>query len=262
MSDPTPKNPEDMTKEELAASIDAQVAAQRQEPPAPEPEATPETPEEPAAPPQTLSYTAADGTVYTAASTDELFKKVTKALDHAKTTVVARERELSELRPKPTPEPEKYNHNKYLELLAEDGISAQEYLDSFRPDIQKTRQIIAESEETANRRKALLAFHSAIPEYAKVETPEITEAFKQRLNETGRAITADNLKLTYFELRSEGKIPAVLPAPEPPAPPPPPSPSGSRRTTSKLSFNPETLSREKLREYIEKENQKLKATVN
>src|SRR5690349_17065980 len=128
------KAPEEMSREELAAAI-----AEQSKPPV---VATTEQPkEEPAKPKtetQTFTFTAGDGTVYEGASQDELFEKVKGALNHTKTAIKDRERQIRELRDrqvKPIEPPkteEKFDQAKYETLLGKDGLEAQQYLDSFK----------------------------------------------------------------------------------------------------------------------------------
>jgi hypothetical protein len=93
-----------------------------------------------------------------------------------------------------------------------------------------------------------------VPEYAKVENPEIVEAFTQRMK--GRELTADNLRLTYYDLKREGKIPdaPVEPAKRKPNPETPTG-GGSRVGTSNrmTQAQVEAMSREELRKHIEKQ---------
>lgn len=140
-------------------------------------------------------------------------------------------------------------------MLASNPLEADRYKDSFDPEKKEMRQFFSEVREKENRQKAVLQFYAEIPEYAKVDTPEVSATFKARMAEAGRSITADNLKLTYYELRAAGKIP------DPPAETterpkaPPPSPSGGSRPRSTRNnelAKAEAMTKEELREYIHK----------
>lgn len=250
MSKEQPKNPEDMTPAEIAAEME-KVAAEEA---GAERAVEPEKPEAEEKPPE-FTYTAVDGTVYKAASQDELLKKVTGALDSTKTALKDREAKLYELKPKKEEEPEKFDNNKYFELFATNPVEAKRYLEKFDESAQQVHRWMSETQETRLKEKAVLQFYTDIPDFAKVETPEVTEAFKARMTETGRAVTADNLKLTYFELRDSGKIPEAPAEAAVERKAPPRSPSSSARTTrteqNELA-KAEAMTTAQLREYIEK----------
>jgi hypothetical protein len=245
MSD-EPKNPEEMTADELKAAMLAPPETP-EAPPAPETPETPEVPETPA-PPELETYTAADGTVYSAKTKDELFAKVTGALAHTKEALKDRERQIHELKP-PKEEPkEEYSNAKWMELAETDVRAANAYAAKFDPDFQQLRQVVQQTEQQRQLSNAILKFHADVPDYAKVETPEVTAAFTARLKETGRQVTADNLKLTYFELKEAGTIPAA-PAPVTRKKAPPRSPDGGGGPTTP-TIDPENMSKEDIRKYL------------
>lgn len=202
---------EEQSAEELVKTI-AATAAEPPEVPAEEPPAEPPK-ETPAATPEAFSYTAGDGTVYRAGSSEELFKKVTDALNHSKTAIKDREHQIHDLRAKvPKEEPVKeepvYDHKKYLELLETDGRAALDYADGFRPQIVAQRQERQETEKVNQVRDQVLRFYADVPDYTKIETPELNNLLKERIKEKGRSYTAEGLTATYYELKTEGKIPA------------------------------------------------------
>lgn len=257
MSKAQPKNPEDMTPAEIATEMERVSAAEpetvTEETPPAETEEQPVREEE--KPAEEFSYTAIDGTVYKAASQDELLKKVTGALDSTKAALKDREHKLYELKPKKEEPAKQFENEHYLNLLVTNPLAAKQYMEEFDETAQSVRRFLSEAQEAKKKEEAVLQFYNDVPDYAKVETPEVTQAFKARMTETGRAVTADNLKLTYFELRAAGRIPE---APEEAAAPrkaPPRSPSSSSRAArsdrSEMA-KIEAMTTAQLREYIEK----------
>lgn len=250
------KNPEDMSREEIAAAMAATAETTQSEVPAAEEKPVEEKPAE------SFSYTAADGTVYTASSSDDLFKKVTAALNHSKEAVRDRERQISELKPKPVEESKKYDHEKYLQLLATDGFAAKRYLEEFDDEAKEQRQLVAETRIQNDTRKAVAGFRASVPEFAKLATPEIAAAFDKRFTESKLPISPETLELVWRRMRVDGSIPDPLPPVEQKkAMPESPSGTGQRRNT-KPAVNPESMSREELRKLIEAENAKLRQAVH
>ena len=181
-------------------------------------------------------YTAGDGTIYKAASSEELFRKVTDALNNTKTALKDREHAIHDLKTK-VPKEEKpampaYDHKRYLELLEADSRAAYEYQKEHDPEIQEARIARRQNEATQKVRDEVVRFYRDVPDYAKVETKELNDLMKHRLEEKERAYTAESLGMTYYELRDEGKIPKSADGgPVTKKTPPPGSPEGSGQTS-------------------------------
>lgn len=219
------KELDEQTAEELAETI-----AESQEARAPEGETPPEEPSgprEPAEDTETFEYTAADGTVYKAESSEALFKKVTDALNNTKLAVKDREFQIHDLKqqaPKKEEAPKAaYDHKAYLELLDKDGREAAKYLRSFDEDYQVIRQMREQTESGKKIQEEVFKFYRDVPDYPKIETKQLNDLMRERMVEKGRDWTAEGMTATYYELHREGKIPEVsegTPASAAPKPPP------------------------------------------
>lgn len=202
---------EEQTAEELAASIAlSQSAVVAEEKPAETPaEPVRETPKPEASTEHT--YTAGDGTVYKAGTSEELFRKVTDALNTTKTALKDREFQIHDLKKVAPPKEaatvtEKFEQQKYLDLVATDGAAALEYQKKYDSDFKAIRE--QREAEAAQRAVAdeVTKFYRDVPAYASVETPEVNAIMKERMEAKGRGFTADALIATYYELKFEGKI--------------------------------------------------------
>lgn len=206
MSTEAPVKPlEEQSKEELAATI----AAEREKP----------TVAKPAdAAPAEFTFKASDGTVYTADSQEALFAKVTSALENTKSAVKDRERQIFELRRpsevKPVetkPEGKSFDKDEYYRLMESDPMQAQKYMDRHRFGIENPEELFAAMTQTQRQQQIqneTMRFYAQVPGYAKVETPELNQLLLARLTDNGRPFTAENFKLSYYELKEEGLIPS------------------------------------------------------
>lgn len=217
--EPITKPPEEQTREELEAAILAEQA-KLNAPPVEEPKPD----EKPVIEDKTkwLEYRSADGTVYTAESQEELFKKVTSGLEHTKAALKDRERQIHDLRKppaeKPAEQPDIFDREKYFKLM-EDGadgpVKAARYLKKY-DGTEKTEQVIQEvvgDRQAARAAEALrdevLSFYAspAGQQYVKVETPELDKRMSDYLTEKQLPVNASNLVRAYYELRDDGQIP-------------------------------------------------------
>lgn len=235
---------EEPTKDDLKTQIEAAQA---------QPETVVEDPK-----PETAkhTYTASDGTVYEAETPDALLAKVAKARDDAATALKDRERQIFDLKQQVPAKKEEtpvkegaFDRGEYFKLMEEDPIKAQDYLDGFRP-VFKDVQAVAQQQKI---RSEVMGFYANVPEYAKVETPELNTALQARLKERGREYTKDNLALSFYELKNEGKVTApAAPATERPKAPPP-SAGGSGGNTGTPEPDLAMMSRAELAAYIRKQ---------
>lgn len=227
MADDPVKTPEELNSEELQAA----VAAARQVPAPDKPEEAPK----PAAETKTFEYRGIDGTLYTADSQDDLFKKVAKARDDATLTIKDRERQIYELRhPAKPPETPAKNGNgfqkeRYYQLLDQDPIEAQNYLDEYRLGTKNPRETIekfeareARTAQEENLRQEVMKFYATPTgqQFAKIETPELDQAMMTYMNEQGIERNALGFRTAFLEMKEAGRIPKQGKRPEREAPPP------------------------------------------
>lgn len=261
MAEALVKPPEEQTKEELAATIAAEEARIAAEKPAePKPEAVAK-PEEKAK----FEFKASDGTIYEAESQDELFKKITGALDNTKVALKDRERQIREVRqqqPKPEEKPSEkttgtFSRDKWLELMESgtDGpLKAQEYMDSFRkPEWAKKaeeREQVVQQTETLQQE--ILKFYASPTgqQYAKVETPELNQKILQYMADRNMPRTSANFKEAFWDLKEAGDIPVASEKKEKPKAPPRTPDSGSSRETPTNEPDFDKMSKEELAKYI------------
>lgn len=255
------KPPEQQSKEELAQSIaaeSARIAAEK-----PQPAAEPEKPKpQPKSATQTFEYKASDGTTYTAESNEELFRKVTGALDQTKAALKDREWKLHEFKaqkpPDPAPKKEEFDKQKYYALVDEDPLKAQEYLDKHReqPEWAKTAAEVANTVKTQQQYgREAVAFYAtpAGQQYAQIETPELNTKILEYMKENGMSYSADNLERAFYRLKEAGEL-KMPEAPKPRPKAPPASPQGDGADTPTLDKDLSELYRmpkEKLAEYLQ-----------
>lgn len=181
---------------------------------------------------QEFSHTAGDGTVYKAASMDELLKKVAAGLDNTKNALKDREHQIHELRTRtatlePKKEEPKFDQQTWINLASSDATKADEYIRQFNSEAREVREFIDRQKAKENLEKEVAQFYQAVPTYAQMETPEVNGLMKTRMQEKGRSYTADSLKLTYMELRDEGAIKEPNGEPLKRKTPPPASPGSA-----------------------------------
>ncbi len=247
---------EEQSKDELAATIAAEQAKLNAAPP--EEEKPAETPK--------FEFRSVDGTLYEAESQEELFKKISGALDHTKTAVKDRERQIHELRKQPVVEPLKpenaFDRDTWLKLMDEgtDGpLKAQRYMDKYRFGTENPEEIfksMTQEQERAQQRDEAMRFYQtpAGQAFAKVETPELDKVMMDELAKQGLPTTASNLRAVYYELRESGHIPAPPEGKQAtPKKAPPPSAHGTRNETTEEEPDFNRMTKTELAAYMRKQ---------
>lgn len=220
MAETLEKPLDEQTKEELAATLAAATKP-----------AEDVKPNE-----QKFEFVAADGTRYEATSQEDLFAKVTGALNNTKEHAKKLEwklRDQKETTPKPETKPATtgaFSKDEYYKLMETDPLAAQDYLDKHRfgkdpkqmvTDIINEHEV-AKSHEVRTLQEETQAFYDspAGREFAQVETKELDQLLLGRLQEQNLPVTAWNLKAAYRDLKDDGKIPSVGKPAERPRPNP------------------------------------------
>lgn len=241
---------EEQSKEELTATMAAAVKPE-------------EKPNE-----QKFEFVAADGTRYEATSQEDLFAKVTGALNNTKEHAKKLEfklRDIKDTTPKPEAKPVQngaFSKDEYYKLMESDPLAAQDYLDKHRfgtDSKSMVKEAIKEESDARQREVKTLqeetaAFYEspAGQEFAKVETKELDQLLLGTLQERNLPVTAWNLDAAYRHLRDSGKIPtAGKPAERPRPNPSSASGSGGQIPPEEPDFN--SMSKADLAAYMRKQ---------
>jgi hypothetical protein len=204
------KDPYEQTKDELALSIAEEQRKLNAEPPA----------EEKPVEKTRIEYKATDGTIYEAETQEELFKKVTAALENTKAAVKDRERQVHELKQPKTvveesKEPKTFDRDHYFTLMESDPVKAAKYMDKHRFGVDNPEELFQSM--TVEQKKQQLVDETARfyntpagKAFAKVETPELGQLLVSHVREQDLPITANNLRAAYYELWESEKIPAPV----------------------------------------------------
>lgn len=266
MADEAIKPPEEQSKDELAASIAAEQARI----------ATGNTNTEKAEPKvesKTFEFRAADGTLYTADSQDALFKKITDSKEEAARALKDRERQIYELRQQLKPvekvedKKEGFDKTKYHQMLEDDPIGAQRYIDAHRFGIENPEEVIKKAavaqqsnEINEGLKREIIAFYAspAGQAFGKVETPELNAALIQYMNENRLSRTAEGFRTAYYEMRDQNLIPMPGEKAQKRTPPPrSPESGGGNEPEPEPDYYKMPL--EKLKALIEKNGQAARA---
>jgi hypothetical protein len=181
-----------------------------------------------------LSWTAEDGTTYYGETDEELNNAIRKAVNDGKSYA----KRLKEERDKPAPTPEKtvdeprFEQNKYLTLLRDDALKAEEYKKQFDPDIRDLRARRKRDDLTERQNEEYRQFY-ADTGYAAIDTKEANAAMREYLEEkgwigSGDIISHHVLARALYELQRDGRIPRpIVGRPAEKKRPNPSPPSGS-----------------------------------
>ena len=156
----------------------------------------------------------ATGQIYKGKTQDEAVQKLVKSQEEASRAISEREWQIKELKTQleaQRRQPQSasvtvgdgngYDHNAYLELLAQDGGKATDYLYRTKYGIDDLgaafKEVQAYREQQAQA-SAVAGFYADIPEFPA--TKENGQLMESELNKQGYAVTKDNLKLVYYDL--------------------------------------------------------------
>lgn len=205
-------DPNQMTDAELQTAIEQQSTTATGDPVAPPPE------------PESYEYKTATGQVYKGKTKDEVIAAVLKAQENATLHIKEQHDKIKDMEAKlqtqvqpATPVNGGFQKKRYYELLEEDPLQAQDYLDGFRPQYGRVMGAVEKFEYGLQAQE----FIRRVPEFE--DSQENATALFTRLKMENRPFTADNMQLVYHTLQSEGVIknaPAEPPRPATPNPPP------------------------------------------
>lgn len=196
------RSAEDLSTEELLKELKGNQETQ------------PETPQE-------HEIRLATGQVYKGKTYEEAVEKLKAAQEEASRTIREREWTIKELKERSAPKAASvtvgnegggYDHNAYLELLAQDAVKAQDYLYRTAYGIDDPRRFFQEVKTRAQQQAEVTEyamFNREVPDYPS--TPENNMAMEQYLVSQGiEKPTKNDLKLAYYELREQGVIQAPV----------------------------------------------------
>lgn len=182
----------------LAAEVAAASAAQSAPPPA-------------ASPSEVVLEVPGTGEVFKGATLEEAAQKLAQAKANTTTALRDRERQIRELQAVSATPPGPdlgttgtFSSQKYFEIWEKNPLEAQNYLDSFRPEVQQVMSTFNE----VDSRLAAAQFTQRCPDYP-VGDPQVADALMAEMDRLGRNADPDMMALTWYEMRDRGAIKPV-----------------------------------------------------
>jgi hypothetical protein len=202
------------------------------------------------------------GEVYKGKTEAEVIEALKKGKEEATVTIRDRERQIKELREKDAPltpaKGEVFDKTKYYELMSEDPMGAFHYQMAYVMGVDPAHagEALRYAYQTAQAVDARLQnalFREKYPSAPYGD--DFADTMMNHMTDSRRAWTAENLGMTYLELKEEGKVKeskqdAPVPA-EGDAPPPNPGKSSSGVSSDTMS-QIEKMSTNDLEAYLKK----------
>lgn len=205
---------------------------------------------QPPAQPQPIEVKTTTGQVYRGNTYEEVVQQLVTAQENASRRIHELSQQVPQVQPKPA---DQYDPAKYYEIFAQDPLKAQQYLDSFNPNVQRAMKVAEQVEDYAISN----AFQQACPDFPQGD-PRAADAVVEMAGKIMAAYNTDKLTvpvmvMAHHECVKQNIYPAVTPqivsnptpTPGTPPPPPPSSTSGSEQPV-----DPWAMTTEKLKEYI------------
>lgn len=173
-----------------------------------------------AAKPKELEVKLSTGQVFKGATPEEVISKIASAQEQASTTIRDREEQIRQLneqlaqrqatQAQPISADGTFDKKKYWELMDQNPVEAQNYLDSVRLQIPQEQVVPAyQYAYTVSQRVAdqmeVARFHQTFPDFPGGD--QNADLLLRECEARGRATNnADMLGVTFMELQREGKI--------------------------------------------------------
>ena len=211
--------------------------------------------------PKEIVIETATGAVFKGATPEEVMEKMKSSIESGSQTI-KQYKEMNEQltssigalqKPRPAASESGFDKAKYYELLNDDPVAAQDYIDATRygrpfsevkESFERSARVTGEVAQLMEINKFQQTLARLGEEYQG--TPENGDALLNKLGQ--RPLTAENLTSAYVELKAEGKIKAPAKAAEPTQQrKPPASPRGGGSAELYNGKRPEEMSIDELK---------------
>ena len=152
----------------------------------------------------------------------------------------------------PTPANGAFDTERYYQLLNEDPIGAQNYVDQYRfgvSDPVAAFNSMREESWAVVQQNVASAFIATHPEWNPADTSALSGRVKACL-QYGMPFNATTLEYAYESLKQDGGANPIDLTPPEPEPTPPPTLTGSSASSGFADVNPEQLSDSELEKFI------------
>lgn len=229
--------------------------------------------QEPPAPPkpeQVYEFKTSTGQVFRGKNYTEVINELIKSVENGTSTIADLNKKIKEIpppqstpTPQATPAKPSFDQNRYFELLANDPIGAQDYLDEIRYGVKpaEIRKMVEESYGfVQNARPQVEISNWMASSDIQSDNPEALAAFQKAWTDLGLTdadINQRNLNLVHGYCKGNGLYPGATPPPTAttgPVTQPLPTASSSGGNQPEPEFDALKATPEQIRAYLESKN--------